>query len=60
MVHSGNGILFNMKRRHTIKLVERPGRHLSVCYQAKDAMEKAASENSSYVTLWKRQNWKDT
>lgn len=30
----------------------------SVCYQVKEVMEKAVSENPSYVTFWKRQNWK--
>lgn len=28
--------------------------------QVKEVMEKAASEISSYVTLWRRQNWKGT
>lgn len=43
-----------------MKLVERPGRNQSVCYQVKEVLGKAASENSSYVTVWKRQNWKGT
>lgn len=58
MVYSGNGILYSMKKGHTMKLVERPGRNQSVCYQVKEVMEKAASKISSYVTLWK--NWKGT
>lgn len=60
MVYSGNGILHSMKKRHTVKLVERPGRNQSVCYQVKEVMEKVASGIFSYVTLRKRQNWKGT
>jgi hypothetical protein len=49
MVHSGNGILFNMRKTHTSSR----GKDLeeSMCYHAKEFMEKAAAEHSSYVTF---------